>query len=139
MRGCTSLLANTPQRDAMVYVFSALWAALSSSSADIFKSVAIWSMNAPVPPAQEPFIRTSMPPVRKRILASSPPSSMTASVSGASRFTATRVAKTSCTKGTATPSAIPIPAEPEMAKSARPEGIYCCATRRSSSSDFSKI
>ena len=118
MRGCTSLLANTPQREAMVYVFSARWAAASISSALIFSSVAIWSMKAPVPPAQEPFIRTSMPPVRNRILASSPPSSMMQSVPGASLLAATRVANTSCTNGTCTLSAMPMPAEPEMARSA---------------------
>ena len=73
-------------------------------------------MNAPVPPAQLPFMRTSVPFVRKRILASSPPSSMMQSVPGASRLAATRVAKTSCTKGTLQLSARPIPAEPEMAK-----------------------
>ena len=39
-------------------------------------------MKAPVPPAQEPFIRSSSAPPKKMILASSPPSSMTASVSG---------------------------------------------------------
>ena len=139
MRGCTSLLANTPHREAMVYVFSAFWAAASISSALIFSNVAIWSIKAPVPPAQEPFIRTSMPPVRKRILASSPPSSMMQSVPGASRPAATRVANTSWTKGTPTLSAMPMPAEPEMAKNARPPGTYRSAARRSSSSDFSRI
>ena len=101
-----------------MYVFSARWAAASISSALIFSSVAIWSMKAPVPPAQEPFIRTSMPPVRNRILASSPPSSMMQSVPGASLLAATRVANTSCTNGTCTLSAMPMPAEPEMARSA---------------------
>ncbi|MPM77209.1 hypothetical protein SDC9_124209 [bioreactor metagenome] len=139
MRGCTSLLANTPQRDAMVYVFSARRAAVSSSSAVSFKSVAIWSIKAPVPPAQEPFIRTSSPFVIKRILASSPPSSITTSVPGVSRPTATRVANTSCTKGTSTLCAMPIPAEPEMESSARPPGTCHWAMRRSSSSDFSKM
>ena len=81
-------------------------------------------MKAPVPPAQEPFIRTSRPLVRKRILASSPPSSMMTSVPGASRLAATRVANTSCTKGAFTLSAMPMPAEPEMANTAFP-AILC--------------
>ena len=54
-------------------------------------SVAIWSMNAPVPPAQEPFMRTSVP-LQKRIFASSPPSSMMTSVPGMSISAATLVA-----------------------------------------------
>ena len=122
-----------------MYVFSAFWAAASISSALIFRRVAIWSMKAPVPPAQEPFIRTSVPPVKNRILASSPPSSMMTSVPGTRRLAATRVANTSCTKGTPTLSAMPMPAEPEMANSARPPGTYRSAIRRSSSSDFSRI
>ena len=81
--GWISLLANTPQREAMVYTRSC-WAARASISAvSTSRSVAIWSMKAPVPPAQEPFIRASMPPpLRKMILASSPPSSMMQSVPG---------------------------------------------------------
>ncbi len=47
-----------------------------------FINVAIWSMKAPVPPAQLPFMRSSRAPPKKMILASSPPSSMTASVPG---------------------------------------------------------
>ena len=43
-------------------------AALFISSALIFSRVAIWSMKAPVPPAQLPFIRTSVPPVEKEDL-----------------------------------------------------------------------
>ena len=54
--------------------------------------------------------------VRNRILASSPPSSMMQSVPGTRRLAATRVAKTSCTKGTLQLSARPIPAEPEIAR-----------------------
>jgi len=50
--------------------------------ASVFKSDAIWSMNAPVPPAHIPFILWSIPPLRYVIFASSPPSSMTTSVSG---------------------------------------------------------
>ena len=73
-------------------------------------------MKAPVPPAQEPFILTSIPSVRKRIFASSPPSSIIQSVPGIKVFAAIRVAYTSWTKGICTPSARPIPAEPEIAK-----------------------
>ena len=64
---------------------------------------------------------------------------MMQSVPGARRLAATRVANTSWTKGTSTLSAMPMPAEPEMASAALPPGIYCSATRRSSSSDFSKM
>ena len=73
-------------------------------------------MKAPVPPAQEPFIRTSVPFVKNKILASSPPSSMIQSVPGFKRFAATRSANTSWTKLTPQLSARPIPAEPEIAK-----------------------
>ena len=110
-----------------------------SSSALSFSSVAIWSINAPVPPAQEPFMRTSMAPERKSIFASSPPSSIMQSVPGESRFAATRVAKTSCTKGTPTASAMPMPALPEMASCATPSGTYVAQTRLRSSSLFSNI
>jgi len=76
--------------------------------------VAIWSMKAPVPPAQEPFIRSSSAPPKKMILASSPPSSMTASVSGMYWLTAAAVAYTSCTKSISAALATPRPAEPVM-------------------------
>ena len=81
---------------------------------DMSSSTAIWSMNAPVPPAQEPFIRSSMPPAKKITLASSPPSSITAPVSGASRPITAPVAYTSWMKGRPAASAMPIPAEPDM-------------------------
>jgi hypothetical protein len=67
----------------------------SSLSTVTSRSVAIWSMNAPVPPAQEPFMRSSAPPSKKMIFASSPPSSMTHEASGAYLFTTSLVAKTS--------------------------------------------
>ena len=114
-------------------------AALFISSALIFSRVAIWSMKAPVPPAQLPFIRTSVPLVRNRILASSPPSSMTQSVFGIKRLTATRVENTSCTKGTPQLSAKPIPAEPEMLSSALQPCSCSASMRRSSSCAFSRI
>ena len=71
-------------------------------------------MNAPVPPAQEPFIRSSSAPPKKMILASSPPSSMTASVSGMYVLTAAAVAYTSWTKSISAALATPSPAEPVM-------------------------
>ena len=95
----------------------------SSSSAVTFRRVAIWSMKAPVPPAQEPFIRSSMPPSKKMIFASSPPSSTTAEASGSRVRTTSLVANTSWTKGTPAPSARPSPAEPEMAVRGRPPAM----------------
>ena len=62
------------------------------SSPVMFIKDAIWSANAPVPPAQVPFMRTSRLPFKKRIFASSPPSSITTSVSGMRLDTATFVA-----------------------------------------------
>ena len=41
------------------------WLRRSSSATSTSRSVAIWSMNAPVPPAQLPFMRSSMPPVAR--------------------------------------------------------------------------
>ena len=87
-----SVLANTPQREAMGYSRVACRLAASISSTVIFSSTAIWSMNAPVPPAQEPFIRSSVPPRKKITLASSPPSSTTTLVSGSSRLMTSPVA-----------------------------------------------
>ena len=104
---------------------------MSISSGVMRRRVAIWSMKAPVPPAQEPFIRTSRPLVKNRILASSPPSSMMQSVPGARRFAATLVAKTSCTKGRSASSAMPMPAEPETAKRALPGKRSATAVRSS--------
>ena len=60
-------------------------------------------------------MRSSVPPSKKMILASSPPSSMTVEVSGSMRLTASPVAKTSCTKVRSAFCAKPSPAEPEMA------------------------
>ena len=82
----------------------------------MLKSVAIWSMNAPVPPAQEPFMRASMAPCKNSIFASSPPSSMITSVAGAFFSADTLVAYTSWTKSMELLSAIPIPAEPEITR-----------------------
>ena len=52
------------------------------AEASVSSSVAIWSMNAPVPPAHEPFMRCSGVGFRYVILASSPPSSMMTSACG---------------------------------------------------------
>ena len=64
---------------------------------------------------------------------------MMQSVPGASRFAATRVAKTSCTNGTPTLSAMPMPALPDMASFAVPPGTYLPQTRQRSSSLFSNM
>ena len=88
---------------------------LSISSVVRSSKVAIWSINAPVPPAQVPFIRSSAPPSKKMTFASSPPSSITTLVSGSSALTVSPVAKTSCTNGSPAASASPKPAEPEIA------------------------
>ena len=115
MMGWISDLAKTPQRDAIVYICVDCSLSLSISSRLMPRSVAIWSMNAPVPPAHVPFILTSSPFFRKRIFASSPPSSIIVSVSGMKVFAATLVAYTSWTNGMPAASASPIPAEPESA------------------------
>ena len=114
-RGWISLLAKTPQREAIVYRLLLSFAISFITFGVTPISCAIWSMKEPVPPAQVPFILTSTAPVKKRILASSPPSSITTSVSFSFFSTANLVAKTSCTKGTFKASATPIPAEPEKA------------------------
>ena len=59
--GCTSVLANTPQRLAMGYSVACSRASSFRPPASVFRSAAIWSMNAPVPPAHVPFMRCSMP------------------------------------------------------------------------------
>ena len=59
--GWTSVLANTPQRLAMGYMVVWLFASSLRPPASVFRSEAIWSMKAPVPPAQVPFMRCSMP------------------------------------------------------------------------------
>ena len=72
-------------------------------------------MKAPVPPAQEPFMRCSAVRPRYVTLASSPPSSIITSVCGYNAFIAFVSAITSCTKGIRTLSAIAIPPEPVIA------------------------
>ena len=67
----------------------------SSSLTLTSSSDAIWSINAPVPPAQLPFMRWSSPPVKKIIFASSPPNSIAQDASGCLRRTTSAVANTS--------------------------------------------
>ncbi len=69
-------------------------------------------MNAPVPPAQVPFMRCSIPPLKNVIFASSPPSSMATSVCGINLSTAPAAATTSCSKGSPSHWATEMPPEP---------------------------
>ena len=82
IRGCMSVFANTPHLDAIGYTTLKSLANSLRPLASVFKRDAIWSIKAPVPPAQIPFILWSIPPDKKVTLASSPPSSITTSVSG---------------------------------------------------------
>ena len=66
----------------MVYTFSAFSAREFISSVFTSRRVAIWSIKAPVPPAQVPFILASMELPRNIIFASSPPSSIITSEFG---------------------------------------------------------
>ena len=84
-------------------------------------------------------MRTSMEPERKRILASSPPSSMTTSASGMYLFTAVRVAYTSWAKGMCRSSARPMPAEPDTHRLARRSSGNFSWMRESISEAFSAI
>ncbi len=82
--------------------------------ASVSSSEAIWSMKAPVPPAQVPFMRCSMPLSKKMILASSPPSSIAQSVWGMRTSTARLEAMTSCTNSRSSHWASSMPPEPVM-------------------------
>ena len=55
-----SVFANTPHLDAIGYMMLYSFAALLRPDASVFNKTAIWSMNAPVPPAQVPFILCSI-------------------------------------------------------------------------------
>ena len=59
--GCTSDFAKTPQRLAIGWMRSMPLASSLRPGASVLSSDAIWSMKAPVPPAQVPFMRCSMP------------------------------------------------------------------------------
>ena len=61
-----SVFENTPQRDAMGCSCFAANAMSFSSPIEQPMSAAIWSMNAPVPPAQLPFMRKSGTPPELR-------------------------------------------------------------------------
>ena len=100
-RFCMSVLQNTPQRDAMGYTCTARAARPSSSPTLTPRSTAIWSMKAPVPPAQLPFMRRSAarPSRKNTTLASSPPMSIIDDVSGYDFCTAFVAATTSWTNG----------------------------------------
>ena len=73
-------------------------------------------MNAPVPPAQFPFMRksTGRSLWRKTTLASSPPISIIERMEGYSSVTNFVAATTSCTNGNPQRSATPIPTLPVM-------------------------
>ena len=68
--GGTYTMARLRENIAMGYSRVLCRLSSSSSSAVMPSRVAIWSIKAPVPPAQEPFIRSSIPPSKKMILAS---------------------------------------------------------------------
>ena len=113
-RFCMSVLAKTPQRDAMGYMRVKVAASSLIFLGSMSRSVAIWSMKAPVPPAQEPFMRMSglLFLWKKTILASSPPKSMSVKSVRPVSFIAALAAKTSCTNGSPERSDNPMPAEP---------------------------
>ena len=75
-------MAKTPHLEAMGYIVSYPFANSFNPEASVSRREAIWSTNAPVPPAQLPFILCSISFFKYVILASSPPSSMATSVSG---------------------------------------------------------
>ena len=58
--GWISVLANTPQREAIGYIWVPSLANSFNPSVVVFKRTAIWSRKAPVPPAHEPFILCSI-------------------------------------------------------------------------------
>ena len=91
--------AKTPHLEAIGYIV--LWFLASSFNPGVvvFKSVAIWSKNAPVPPAHVPFILCSIDFPKYIILASSPPNSITTSVCGIYFSTVLLHAITSCING----------------------------------------
>ena len=109
-----SVLQKTPHLEATGYILSAREARSFSSSAVTPRMMAIWSMNAPVPPAQFPFILRSeaSPSLKKTTLASSPPMSIRAAACGQVFLTALVAATTSCTNGKEHFSDMPIPTDP---------------------------
>ena len=134
MSGCRSVFAKTPQRDAIGYRCSYARAISLRPAASVSKSVDIWSMNAPVPPAHDPFIRCSGVGLRYVIFASSPPSSMMTSACGTSSSIARVSAMTSCTNGTWIASASARPPEPVIARRTGSSARPCARSVRAMSS-----
>ena len=128
IRFCTSVLLNTPQREAMGYIRSAFKASSFICSTEKPNSSAIWSIKAPVPPAQFPFMRKSVAvPLRKNTtLASSPPMSIIVVQASEYCFTYCVAATTSCTKGNPHFSAIPIPTDPVSRTQTSASPVFCC-------------
>lgn len=58
--GWMSVFANTPHLDAMGYIVLKFFAYSLRPAVSVCRSIAIWSINAPVPPAHVPFIRCSI-------------------------------------------------------------------------------
>ena len=79
-----SVFEKTPQREAIGWMLSACSANAFNSFVSTWNNMAVWSMKAPVPPAQLPFMRMSgtFPFSKKIILLSSPPMSMSVPTSG---------------------------------------------------------
>ena len=96
MSGCISVFAKTPHLAAIGYITSYFFAASFKPSPSVLRRMAIWSIKAPVPPAQVPFILCSMALPKYVIFASSPPSSMATSVWGINFSTAREQVTTSC-------------------------------------------
>ena len=118
--GWISVFAYTPQRPEMSYTCSPFAASALNSSTGTFSTDAISSINAPVPPAQLPFIRISETlliwsvslSLKKIIFASWPPSSIAVPTFSYFFWSAIAFAATSCANGTPTLSAIGFAPEP---------------------------
>ena len=94
-----SVLAKTPQREAIGWVLVACCASSFNCMVLTLSNVAIWSMKAPVPPAQASFMRSSTPLFKNKILPSSPPNSMATSTPCSLFFKKVVAAMTSWIKG----------------------------------------
>ena len=100
IKGCISVFAKTPHLEAIGYIVVYFFAYSFNPLGSVCNNEAIWSINAPVPPAQVPFIRCSIDLSKYIIFASSPPSSITTSVCGMYFSTALLHDTTSCIKFT---------------------------------------
>ena len=105
-------MAKTPQRDAIGYIIVCFFASSFNPAVSVCNSDAIWSKNAPVPPAHVPFIRCSIDLSKYIIFASSPPSSITTSVFGMYFSTTLLQDTTSCINFTPKKLAADIAPEP---------------------------